>query len=154
MNLAILVGNISSEIRKIDMQNGGSVTKFRVKTVQQYRQDGELKERSQTHLIDVWSAYLQKDVTPYLKQGQMVEVRGAIESRNAAKQGDPANWTTSIVLRGDGVINVFGGPGSNTSVYAEASGPGSVTVDHSDRRPAPVTGASDGGDDLDDDVPF
>lgn len=154
MNLAILVGNISSEIRKIDMPNGGSVTKFRVKTVQQYRQDGELKERSQTHLIDVWSPYLQKEVTPYLKQGQMVEVRGAIESRNIAKQGEQSNWTTSIVLRGDGVISVFGGPGSNTSIYAEANGPGSVAVDHSDRRPAPVNGPDDGDSGLDDDVPF
>lgn len=152
MNLAILVGIISSEIRKIDMRDGGSVTKFRVKTVEQYRQDGELKERSQTHLVDVWSPFLQKDVTPYLKQGQMVEVQGSIESRNMSKQGEPANWTTSIVLRGRGVINVFGGPGSNTSVHSEASGPGGLNVDHSERRPAPVNAAADDG--LDDDVPF
>lgn len=152
MNLAILVGVVSSEIRKIDMRDGASVTKFRVKTVEQYRQDGELKERSQTHLVDVWSTYLQKDVTPYLRQGQMIEVQGSIESRNMAKQGEQPNWTTTIVLRNKGVINVFGGPGSNMSVHSEASGPGTVNVDHSERRPAPVGAISDDG--LDDDVPF
>ena len=152
MNVAILVGIISSEIRRIDMREGGSVTKFRLKTVEQYRQDGELKERSQTHLIDVWSPYLQKEVTPYLKQGQMVEIQGSIGSRNAAKPGEPANWTTSIVLRGSGSINVFGGPGSNTSVHTDASGPGSVNVDHSEKRPASLNANDDDG--LDDDVPF
>jgi single-stranded DNA-binding protein len=148
MNLAILIGTVSSEVRRIDLRDGVSVTKFRVKTVEQYQQDGELKERSQTHLIDVWSPYLQKDVTPMLRQGQLVEIQGAFESRNTAKQGEPAVWTTSIVLRARGVISIYGGPGSNIAVRSDAAA--SPKIDHSERVPPPVNVFDD--DSLD--VPF
>lgn len=156
MNIALLSGVISSEIRRIEMQNGGSVTKFRIKTTDQFRMDGELKERSQTHLIDVWSPYLQRDITPFLKEGQQIEITGSIESRNIAKEGQPASWTTSIVLRANGSINIVGGPKSNTSVHADAAEgasdrPAKPNVDHRPRQPAPIAMPDDG---LDDDVPF
>jgi single-strand DNA-binding protein len=150
MNLAILVGTISSEIRVVQMPKGGSLTKFRMKTVQKYHADGELKESSQTHLIDVWSDFLQKTTTPYLKEGQMIEVQGAIETRNIAKPGEPTRFTTSITLRGTGSINVFGGPGSNMSVHTDAIEPRDPVVDHHPHK-APAVATDDG---LDDDVPF
>lgn len=160
MNLAILVGKIASEIKTTPVGDA-SVTRFRVKTVEPYSIDGELKERSQTHLIDVWNRYLQKNILPFLKEGQTVEIQGNIESRNMAKQGETPRWTTSIVLRNVGSINILGGSGSTTSVQGNArdeadegqpakphtDGP---RVDHSPRKPAPVN-STDG---LDDDVPF
>ena len=162
MNLAILVGKIASEIKTTPVGDA-SVTRFRLKTVEPYSIDGELKERSQTHLIDVWNRYLQTNIMPFLKEGQTIEIQGAIESRNMARAGEPPRWTTSIVLRNNGQINILGGSGSTTSVQGNArdddQGTGTPArqqnagprVDHSPRRPAPVGGSSDG---LDDDVPF
>lgn len=159
MNLAILVGVIASEIKTQQIRDG-SVTRFRLKTVEQYSLDGDVKERSQTHLIDVWNRYLQQNIVPMIRPGQMLEIQGAIESRNMAREGEPARWTTSIVLRNNGIINVLGGPGSNTSVrtdaredepQAPAPRQSAPRVDHSPRKPAPVGAAADG---LDDDVPF
>jgi single-stranded DNA-binding protein len=153
MNRAILVGTIASEVRRVEVSGGSSVTKFRLKTVETLNIDGELRERSQTHLIDCWSPRLQKEITPFLREGQMVGVEGSIESRNVAKQGEPARWTTTIVIRGSGNhITVFGGPGTNMATRADApeSEP-EVRVDHS-RRPAPVPAMADDG--LGDDVPF
>lgn len=162
MNLAILVGKIASEIKTTPVGDA-SVTRFRLKTVEPYSIDGELKERSQTHLIDVWNRYLQQNIMPFLKEGQTIEIQGAIESRNMARQGEQPRWTTSIVLRNSGMINILGGSGSTTSVRGDAregsderaeqparqqgEGP---RVDHSPRRPAAVSSR----DGLDDDVPF
>lgn len=152
MNLAILMGTVVSEVRKTDLRDGASVTKFRLKTIEQFRIDGETKERSQTHLIDVWNPYLQREVTPYIKEGNLVQLEGSIESRNVAKEGEPARWTTTIVLRNRGHINIIGGPGSNTSVHAEAIDE-PLRVDHHARKPEPVmSAASDDG--LGDEIPF
>lgn len=152
MNLVILIGVMTSAPKKTDFPAGGSVTRFRLKTVQPYTIDGELKERSQTHLIDVYNPYLQKEIMPFLREGQMLEVQGALESRNTAKQGEPPRWTTSVVLRGSGILSIFGGPGSNTSVRAEARDQDAEPrVDHRPRDAAPPPALDDG---LDDDVPF
>jgi single-stranded DNA-binding protein len=151
MNLAILVGTIVSDVVRTELPKG-SVTKFRVKTVEQFTMEGEVKESSQTHLIDVWNTYLQNGIVKTLAKGQMVEVHGSINSRNIARDGEPARWTTTIVIRGLGSINVLGGAKSGMSVAAEAQPePAEPRVDHSPRKPTPVGPAADG---LDDDIPF
>lgn len=157
MNVAILVGKVASEI-KTTPAGGGTVTRFRLRTVEQYSLDGELKERGQTHLIDIWNRYLQTNIIPMLKQGQTIEIQGSIESRNMAREGETPRWTTSIVVRNNGQVIIMGGTGSSTAVHSQAQEdeggqqerPSGPRVDHSGRRPAPVSG-SDG---LDDDVPF
>lgn len=150
MNLAILVGVISSEIR-VNQLKFNRVARFRLKTTEQFTLDGDLKERSQTHLIDVWNDYLIDNVIPLLKQGQMIDLHGSIESRNIAKDNEPAKWTTSIVLRHNGRINTYGGAGSNTSVITQAQDR-PVNVDHRPRTPTPLQDTP--ADGLDEDVPF
>lgn len=165
MNVAILVGKVASEIKTTPVRDG-TVTRFRLRTVEQYSLDGELKERGQTHLIDIWNRYLQTNIIPMLKQGQTIEIQGSIESRNMAREGESPRWTTAIVVRNNGQLIIMGGTGSNSAVHSQArdddeggqqehpngrqersNGP---RVDHSGRRSAPL-GGSDG---LDDDVPF
>ena len=152
MNLAILVGVISSEIttQKLKFNRVG---RFRLRTTEQFNLDGDLKERSQTHLIDVWNDYLIDNVLPLLKQGQMIDVHGSIESRKVSKDGEPDRWTTSIVLRHNGKITTYGGAGSNTSVTARTDeGDRPLNVDHRPRTPTPLQDAPLDG--LEDDVPF
>lgn len=133
MNLAILVGTISSEIRRIDLQQGGSVTKFRLKTIEVLQIDGEIRERSQTHLIDIWSSYLQEKIVPDLREGQIIEVQGSIESRNVAKSGEPDRWTTTIVIRNKGHITQFAG---QSSIRADASdSERELNIDHRKSKP-------------------
>jgi single-stranded DNA-binding protein len=146
MNKAFLFGTISSEIKTFDVREGATVTKFRVKTFSQYDHNGELKERSQTHLIDVWNPYLQKHITPLLKEGSLVQIDGAMESRNAAKQGEPPAWTTSVVLRRDGAITIYGGAASNMAVRLDAAD--APKIDHSERTPPPVEEIGDDGLDV------
>jgi hypothetical protein len=160
MNIAILVGKVVSEptVQKV---RDGTVTRFRLKTVEQYTLDGEIKERPQTHLIDIWNRYLQTNMGPMIRQGQTLHLQGSIQSRNTAREGEPARWTTSIVLGASAQLTIMGGPGSNTAVQMQgqedrddsgaARNPGtSPRIDHSNRR-TPAATESDG---LDDDVPF
>ncbi len=128
MNRAILVGTVVSQPRVLELENNSSITKFRVQTTDVYHVDGDLRERSQTHLIDVWNAQLQRDVTPGLSKGDFVSIVGAMESRKINGDDGP-RWVTSIVIRNSGSIQVFGGPGSNVSTHAEAGEYG-VNVDH------------------------
>lgn len=121
MNLAILVGTIVSPIRLIDLPEGRSLTKFHLKTVENLRVDGEIREKSKIHFIDVFNSYLQKEITPYLREGQMVGIQGSMESRKIVKPDGPDRWTTSVVIRTFGNITVYGGPGSQTATSANAS---------------------------------
>lgn len=160
MNIALLVGKVVSEptVQKV---KDGTVTRFRLKTVEQYTLDGEIKERSQTHLIDIWNRYLQATVCPMIRVGQTLSVVGTNQSRNIAGEGEPPRWLSSVALNNSGQLAIMGGPGSNMAVQTQAqddagaSGshrdPGtSPRIDHSNRR-APAAPVSDG---LDDDVPF
>ncbi len=149
MNLAILVGVIASEIKRTDFKGSGSVTRFRVKTTHQYSLDGETKESSQTHLVNVYNNYLQDKVVPFLKEGQMIGVQGSIESQNFARQGEPANWNTVIAIRASGLINSYSG--SNASVVEHARPDEKPRVDHSPKKPTPLPDADDG---FSDEVPF
>lgn len=156
MNLAILVGVISSEIR-VDQLKFNRVGRFRLRTTEQFTLDGELKERSQTHLIDVWNEYLIDNVLPLLRQGQMVDVHGAIESRNISKENEPDRWKTSISVRHNGRVTIYGGPNSNTSIMTDAPDKAKtddkpVSVDHRPRKPNPLPDAPSDG--LEEDVPY
>ncbi|MAM84582.1 MAG: hypothetical protein CL472_07950 [Acidobacteria bacterium] len=152
MNLAILVGVISSEIR-VSQLKYNRVARFRLKTTEQFNLDGDLKERSQTHLIDVWNDYLIDNVIPLIRQGQMVDIHGTIESRKVSKDGEPDRWTTSIVVRHNGRINVYGGASSNTSVIGMAhENEKPVNVDHRPRTPTPLGDTPSDG--LEEDIPI
>ncbi|WP_162815012.1 single-stranded DNA-binding protein [Erythrobacter aureus] len=140
MNRAILVGTVVSQPNLIELKNNSSITKFRLQTTDVYHVDGDLRERSQTHLIDVWNAQLQKDVTPGLQKGDFVSIEGAIESRKVTGD-DGEKWVTSIVIRNNGAIQVFA-PGSNVSTRGEAGDYG-VNVDH---RRKPEDAGEDAGD--------
>lgn len=153
MNLAIISGIVDSDVTRTDFPKGGSVSRFRVKTFDTYTVDGEIKESSQTHLIDVYSDYLQNGIVKTIRKGQSIELQGSIQSRNTAQAGQPARWTTSIVLRGSGLINVVGSAKSGMSVAssAEERPAAEPRIDHSPRKPAPANYPDDG---LDDEVPF
>lgn len=153
MNLAILVGTVTSEARRIDLPRGGTVTKFRLKTIETVRTGGEVRERSQTHLIDVWNPHLQEHITPFLKEGQMVEVQGSIESRNVEKdQSAPARWTTTIVVRHSGTINIYGTPDGQSMNHQDATEDNTGETPDNDRPPQLVPALAD--HELDDDIPF
>lgn len=154
MNLAIISGVIVSDISRTDFPKGGSVSRFRVKTFDTYTVDGEIKESSQTHLIDVYNDYLQNGIVKTLSKGQSVELQGSIQTRNIAAADQPARWTTTIVLRGSGIINVVGSAKSGMSVASSAEERPAASeprIDHSPRKAAPAAYPADG---LDDDVPF
>lgn len=154
MNVAFISGLIDSDVTRTEFPKGGSVSRFRVKTFDTYTVDGEIKESSQTHLIDVYSDYLQNGIVKTLSKGQSIELQGSIQSRNVAQAGQPARWTTTIVLRGSGIINVVGSAKSGMSVASSAEERPAASeprVDHSPRKQTPAAYPDDG---LDDDVPF
>jgi single-stranded DNA-binding protein len=154
MNVAFISGIVDSDVTRTDFPKGGSVTRFRVKTFDTYTVDGEMRESSQVHLIDVYNDYLQNGIVKTLSKGQSVELQGSIQSRNIAQAGQPARWTTTIVLRGSGIINVVGSARSGMSVASSAEerpAAADPRIDHSPRKAAPASYPADG---LDDDVPF
>ncbi len=156
MNLAILSGVIVSDPTRHDFSNGGSVTRFRLKTQETYAIDGVSKESSQTHLIDIYNKALQDGVVKTLSRGQMIELTGSIRSRNTASEGQPPRWTTAIVIAYQGTLTVPGGSRSGMAVSQSATGDDvpEPRIDHSRGRSDQSGSDGNRDDGLDDDVPF
>lgn len=139
MNIAILSGVLASEVKTTAFAGGTSVARFRLKTTELISVDGTVRQRSTTHFIDVWSKVLQTTIVPLMKEGDQIELRGSIESRNMAKAGETPRWITTVVVRDNGAL-IVGNAGAGLAVEGDgrdkpAERPGSLAL--ADTAPAP-----------------
>lgn len=120
MNIAILSGALASEVQPSSFADGSTVARFKLRTTELITIDGRVRQHSTDHYIEVWSRALQADIIPLMKEGDHIELRGAIESRIIERPGEPPQWMTTIVVREDGAV-IVGNRDTDIAIAADTS---------------------------------
>ena len=158
VNRVILVGNLGRDPETRSFQGGGMVVELRVATAQKWkdRQTGETRERTEWHMVKVYSEGLAKVAERYLRKGSKVYIEGQLQTRKWQDQSGADRYSTEIILQGyHAQLVLLGDPhGAGQRGGGGSSEPG-ATQSNAGAGHGFVGGAGGGfSDDLDDEVPF
>ena len=142
VNKVILVGNLGADPEVRTFPNGGKVCNLRVATSETWKDKttGDKKERTEWHMVAIFSEPLARVAEQYLRKGSKVYLEGQIETRKWQDQSGADRYSTEVVLR----------PYNSTLVMLDGASGGQSNAgeDYRDNKPAPQHG------ELDDDLPF
>lgn len=144
MNRVILIGRVGRDPETRTFQNGGRVVSFSLATSERWKdKDGERKERTDWHHVQIFNEGLGKVAEQYLRKGSQCMIEGQIQSRKYNdKDGNERTVVEVVVPRFGGSLELLGGKGDGKDARSGASRGGSEN-----------TGSSL-SDQLDDDIPF
>ena len=157
VNKVILVGNLGADPEIRRTQDGRPIANLRVATSESWKDKttGERKEKTEWHRVVIFNENLCRIAEQYLKKGSKVFIEGALQTRKWQDQSGQDRYSTEIVLQGfRGELTLLdraGGPGGD--VGASESG-GDFGSPGPTRKVAATAGASRGGADMDDEIPF
>lgn len=178
VNKVILVGNLGADPETRYMPSGDAVTNLRLATTDRYKdkQSGEMKEATEWHRVAMFGK-LAEIAAQYLRKGSSVYIEGRIRTRKWQDQSGQDKYSTEIVADqmqmlgsrqggggGGGDEGGYGAGGGGGGGYnREASGGGGYGGGRgaqggggqqggAARRPQQP--ASNGFEDMDDDIPF
>ncbi|MBB3013870.1 single-stranded DNA-binding protein [Cupriavidus alkaliphilus] len=179
VNKVILVGNLGADPETRYMPSGDAVTNLRLATTDRYKdkQSGEMKEATEWHRVAMFGK-LAEIAAQYLRKGSSVYIEGRIRTRKWQDQSGQDKYSTEIVADqmqmlgsrqgggGGGDEGGYGGGGGGGGYSREASGggygggrgaqgggqQGGGQQGGAARRPQQP--ASNGFEDMDDDIPF
>lgn len=178
VNKVILVGNLGADPETRYMPSGDAVTNLRLATTDRYKdkQSGEMKEATEWHRVAMFGK-LAEIAAQYLRKGSSVYIEGRIRTRKWQDQSGQDKYSTEIVADqmqmlgsrqggggGGGDEGGYGGGAGGGGGYSrEASGggygggrgqggQGGGQGGGAARRPQQP--ASNGFEDMDDDIPF
>ncbi|SOZ36875.1 single-stranded DNA-binding protein [Cupriavidus neocaledonicus] len=176
VNKVILVGNLGADPETRYMPSGDAVTNLRLATTDRYKdkQSGEMKEATEWHRVAMFGK-LAEIAAQYLRKGSSVYIEGRIRTRKWQDQSGQDKYSTEIVADqmqmlgsrqggggGGGDEGGYGGGGGG-GYSRESSGGGGYGGGRgaqggggqqggAARRPQQP--ASNGFEDMDDDIPF
>ncbi|NOV23253.1 single-stranded DNA-binding protein [Cupriavidus necator] len=181
VNKVILVGNLGADPETRYMPSGDAVTNLRLATTDRYKdkQSGEMKEATEWHRVAMFGK-LAEIAAQYLRKGSSVYIEGRIRTRKWQDQSGQDKYSTEIVAdqmqmlgsrqggagAGGDEGGYGGGAGGGGGYSREASGggygggrsqggqggQGGGQGGGAARRPQQP--ASNGFEDMDDDIPF
>ncbi|MCO4889963.1 single-stranded DNA-binding protein [Cupriavidus sp. WGtm5] len=176
VNKVILVGNLGADPETRYMPSGDAVTNLRLATTDRYKdkQSGEMKEATEWHRVAMFGK-LAEIAAQYLRKGSSVYIEGRIRTRKWQDQSGQDKYSTEIVADqmqmlgsrqgsggGGGDEGGYGGGGGGGGYSRESSGGGygggrgaqggGGQQGGAARRPQQP--ASNGFEDMDDDIPF
>jgi single-strand DNA-binding protein len=162
VNKVILVGNLGKDPKVSQLNSGDRVVNFTLATSESWKDKntGERKERTEWHNVVVFNENIGKIVEQYCKKGSKVYLEGQIQSRKYNDQSGAERYITEIVLqrfRGELTLLDSRNAGGESFGGGEERAPSFGRGSPAERRPALVSGgggASTGGADIDDDIPF
>jgi len=140
VNKTIILGRLGRDPEVRHTQSGDKIVNMSIATSERWRDktSGEPREKTEWHRVVVFDQYLADVAEKYLHKGSEVYVEGQLQTRKWTDQGGQEKYSTEVVLqRFRGVLTLIGGGGGSQG---------------GDRPPA--YGQSDGGFELDDDMPF
>ncbi|WP_432259151.1 single-stranded DNA-binding protein [Cupriavidus sp. TMH.W2] len=180
VNKVILVGNLGADPETRYMPSGDAVTNLRLATTDRYKdkQSGEMKEATEWHRVSMFGK-LAEIAAQYLKKGSSVYIEGRIRTRKWQDQSGQDKYSTEIVADqmqmlggrqgggGGGDEGGYGGGAGGGGGYSrEASGGGGYGGGRGGQAGVqgggqgggaarrPQQPASNGFEDMDDDIPF
>ncbi len=100
MNRATLVGHVGQdpEIKLID--GGKSVAAFSLATTERWKEEGQLRSRTEWHRIKVWRSDLITLAERYVRRGSRLMIEGKIQTQKWTGEDGVARSATDIVLGG------------------------------------------------------
>jgi single-strand DNA-binding protein len=101
VNKVIIVGNLGADPETRTFQNGGKVCNLRIATSETWKdkQSGERKERTEWHIVAIFSEPLANIAEQYLRKGSKVYIEGQLETRKWQDQSGADKYSTEVVLR-------------------------------------------------------
>lgn len=145
LNKVFVIGNLGGDPDIRSFQNGGKVANFSVATTRKWKtREGEIREETEWHRVNVTSDGLVGVVERFLKKGSRVHVEGRLKTRKWTDQNGVERYTTEIIVGGhDGGLLLLGDPRGGGEAGGNRSG------HYSD---AGAGAPSDAG--IDDEIPF
>lgn len=97
VNKVILIGNLGADPEVRSLDNGAKVASFRMATTERYKdRDGNLKENTEWHSVEVWRG-LADVAEKYLRKGGQVYIEGRLRTRKWTDKTGADRYTTEIV---------------------------------------------------------
>jgi single-strand DNA-binding protein len=141
VNKVIIVGNLGRDPEVRSFPDGGQVANISIATTDRWKDktSGEMKEATEWHRV-AFNGRLAEIVGQYLKKGSQVYVEGSLHTRKWTDKDGVDKYTTEIKAM---QMQMLGGKFEGDSAPTRTpSMPGKVQV------------ASNGFDDMVDDIPF
>jgi single-strand DNA-binding protein len=166
LNRVQLIGYLGRDPETRRTNNGAPIVNLRIATSETWRdkQTGERRDRTEWHSVVIFNENLCKVAGQYLRKGSLVYVEGKLETRKWQDQSGVDRYSTEVVLRFDGKIQMLdrrngaeAGSGSRNGDVFD----GGVADDW--QAPAPAARSPAGSsapsnktlaEELDDDIPF
>ncbi|MDA3913604.1 single-stranded DNA-binding protein [Oleiagrimonas sp.] len=155
INKVIVVGNLGADPETRYTTSGTPITSLSVATSEQWtdKQSGEKQERTEWHRVKMFGR-LAEIAGEYLKKGRQVYIEGSLRTDKYTGKDGVERYSTEIIanemqMLGGGEMG-GGGGGGRPRAGQQRSGGG---YDQSSQA-APAPAAQQGGDFVDDDVPF
>lgn len=158
INKVIVVGNLGADPETRYTTSGTPITTLSVATSEQWtdKQSGQKQERTEWHRVKMFGR-LAEIASEYLKKGRQVYIEGSLRTDKYTGKDGVERYSTEIIanemqmLGGGGEMGGGGGAAGGGSRARGPSRSGAGGYDPGPSAPAP---AQQGGDFVDDDVPF
>jgi len=154
INKVILIGNLGNDPDVRYAGNERAVANISIATSESWKDKntGEKQERTEWHRI-VFFGRLAEIVSEYLRKGSKVYVEGRLQTNKWQDKSGNDRYTTEIIASEMQMLDSKGSTGGgqrNKGAADEYADTGSRRQE----RPAAASGASQGEDFADDDIPF
>ena len=167
VNKVILVGNLGRDPEIRNTQDGAKIVQLSIATSERWkdRNTGEPRERTEWHRVVIFNENLGRVAEQYLRKGSSVYLEGQLQTRKWTDQQGVEKYTTEVVLqRYRGELTLLGGRGDaagggfGDSAGGNMGGGGYGVGAPAAAPSAPAAPATpppmNGGDNIDDDIPF
>lgn len=154
VNKVILVGNVGRDPEIRQSADGRKIVNLSVATSETWKDKaGERQEKTEWHRVVIFNQNLADVAERYVKKGSKLYIEGALQTRKYTDGSGVEKYTTEVVLgnyRGEMTLLDNKGGSSESSFGGVSSGFDAPSASSGwDSKPA-----ADGGNLLDDDIPF
>jgi single-strand DNA-binding protein len=103
------VGNLGKDPEIRTTQNGGKVVTMTIATSDSWKDKntGERREKTEWHRVVIFNEGIANVAERYLKKGSKVYIEGQLETRKWQDKEGIEKYTTEIVLKYNGVLNML-----------------------------------------------
>ena len=150
INKVILIGNLGNDPDVRYTSGGSPIANVSLATSDSWRdkETGDLQERTEWHRV-VFFSRLAEIVSEYLRKGSKIYVEGRLQTRKWQDRDGNDRYTTEIVANEMQMLDGRTAPGEPVPATASARNPAGANA------PVPQGNTTgDGGEFVDDDIPF
>lgn len=151
VNKVIIVGSLGQDPEVKYLNNGAAVANLSIATSEEWKDKstGDKKQNTEWHRVVIFGK-LAEIAGEYLRKGSQVYIEGKLQTRKWHDQSGNDRYTTEIVVKIGGVLQMLGSPkGNENSSGGNSGGWG--------KPQEPVINSAPSNDpsmDFDDDIPF